>query len=257
MSLNLDKRQRAMLQEMGIHIWSPAPPRPVAPAQSANKASATPIHVPAPAPVAASVAAPQATSSTPATPPTTQPPPRQRLAPAAPTAAAAAGQRHAWQISSPSPAFSAAAADAAQGGWLIVQEGLAPNTPVAQHSAELLTQMLRAMRLDSGAQVLLAPVWRQPPPLPLSAQALDSSLPALLAQPRPRMLLLLGLGAARALLGGSDTLEQLRQRRHQLPDGTAAVVSFAPDHLLRNQANKALAWGDLCQALDWFSQLSK
>ena len=34
MSLDLDTRQRAMLREMGVHVWSPEPPAPVAEAAS-------------------------------------------------------------------------------------------------------------------------------------------------------------------------------------------------------------------------------
>ena len=62
------------------------------------------------------------------------------------------------------------------------------------------------------------------------------------------MVLLLGLLPARVALGRADPLGALRAGAHQI--GSApAVVSYAPDFLLRSQASKAAAWADLCHAL--------
>lgn len=59
---------------------------------------------------------------------------------------------------------------------------------------------------------------------------------------QPKSILLLGDGPSRALLGKS--LPQARGRRHQL-DGTVAVATFHPRHLIHRPADKRLAWLDL------------
>ncbi|GAB4399460.1 MAG: hypothetical protein OHK0048_12970 [Rhodoferax sp.] len=70
---------------------------------------------------------------------------------------------------------------------------------------------------------------------------------------RPRIILALGLVAARTLLAADDPaitalpLGRLRGRvwRHQ---GIPVVVSYSPGYLLRNPLAKAGAWEDLCLA---------
>ena len=63
------------------------------------------------------------------------------------------------------------------------------------------------------------------------------------------MVLVLGLGAARVVLGSREPLGRLRASAHQLADGTPAVVSYDPAYLLRAPEAKAAAWIDLCRAL--------
>ncbi len=63
------------------------------------------------------------------------------------------------------------------------------------------------------------------------------------------MVLVLGLPAARAVLGSREPLGRLRATAHQLPDGTPAVVTYDPAYLLRAPEAKAAAWADLCRAL--------
>ena len=63
------------------------------------------------------------------------------------------------------------------------------------------------------------------------------------------MVLVLGLGAARAVLGSREPLGRLRAAVHPLADGTPAIVSYDPAYLLRAPEAKAAAWADLCRAL--------
>ncbi len=69
-----------------------------------------------------------------------------------------------------------------------------------------------------------------------------------MAELQPSLVLLLGLLPARVSLGRTDPLGTLRASAHQV-GAAPAVVSYAPDFLLRSQASKAAAWADLCHAL--------
>ena len=82
MSLHLDARQRAMLQEMGVTVWGPPPATPAPPAAAAVEAGlpAAPQAAPLPAP-APVVAAPRSAPPPPAIAPRT-PPASQQAAPA-------------------------------------------------------------------------------------------------------------------------------------------------------------------------------
>jgi uracil-DNA glycosylase family 4 len=66
---------------------------------------------------------------------------------------------------------------------------------------------------------------------------------------QPRLMVFLGGAAARALLGLEEGVTKLRGRRlaYPLPDGSTvpALVTFHPAYLLRQPAQKRLAWRDL------------
>ena len=304
MSLHLDARQRAMLQEMGIALWLPQPAAlPQQPAQTARHAVVdTPVpkaaaDADADAAVAdadlprARVAAPRTQPSQPrmadatptATPPANRPaPPRsQPGAPATSRAGAAADTLppalyvHALQALYPQ-------ADAQQtppelgAGWLVVTETLPPTNPHAAAARKLLDNMLRALHLHLHPRVFLLALERPAPhagaavadaapvpatPVPATLLAPEARAPSLVAsadipatlaaavsEVQPAMVLLLGLLPARVALGRADPLGALRAGAHQI--GSApAVVSYAPDFLLRSQTSKAAAWADLCHAL--------
>jgi DNA polymerase len=97
----------------------------------------------------------------------------------------------------------------------------------------------------NGAPV--APVSTCAPSLVASAD-IPATLGAAVAELQPSMVLLLGLLPARVALGRTDPLGALRADAHQIGPAPA-VVSYAPDFLLRSQASKAAAWADLCHAL--------
>lgn len=150
-------------------------------------------------------------------------------------------------------------AGAAPGGWLIVADMQPPadgrHGDVFEGDAgRLLQNMLRALQLHSGAvPVHLARAHRGAPvaPDPGVATPVDwaEQIKALL----PRVVLLLGPFAARALLGSSEPVGKQRGVvvwRGDVP----MVVSYHPGYLLRNAAHKARAWDDLCLAAAEFER---
>lgn len=75
---------------------------------------------------------------------------------------------------------------------------------------------------------------------------------------RPRLLLAMGRFAAQQLLATEEPIGRLRGRVHRLPtgfqpSGVPVVVTYHPAYLLRNPADKAKAWDDLCLAMDTVS----
>lgn len=279
MALNLDARQRAMLQDMGITFWGPSAPPAAVPAVAAAapaEASALPAAVATPA-ASAAEAAPQpptaviATATATATAPDPQPeraapiPPAMDAAPAAQQAASAdAAPAHATPVyrapaAASAPWFMAplvhayaesAAPDAPDAGWLVLVECADPADPWAGDAGALLNNMLRALRLQQHPQVRIAPLTRQAPGSAAGHPGLEPLAPALqaaLATHRPARVLVLGLHAARAVLQRSEALGPLRAELHQL-HGVPAVVSYDPAYLLRAPHAKPGAWADLCRA---------
>jgi uracil-DNA glycosylase family 4 len=65
-------------------------------------------------------------------------------------------------------------------------------------------------------------------------------------QLNPRLILLLGIEAAHAVLSTSETIEQLRNEEVNLNYGKAPViVTYHPSHLIANNADKRKSWEDL------------
>lgn len=254
MALNLDTRQRAMLQDMGITIWWPKPaagaPVPAAAPAVAVVAVADPVAAPA-------VAAHPATPPAPTAAPTPVAPAVAVAAPAPqPRAQAVPAPATAWRMAPAVQAYPQAGGGSADDGWLVIWEGPHPGAPLTGDSGKLLDNMLRALRLHHSAHVWIAGVQR-PGSEALSAaglaaeavdwQPLDQSLPHCLQHTRPARVLVLGLHAARAVLGSEEALGRLRAQVHQL-HGTPAVVSYDPAYLLRSPHAKPAAWADLCRA---------
>ncbi len=276
MSLVLDKRQRAMLREMGVHVWQPAPhadapspasipaaldtPPPVAQvaidliavyAHSARSAGTIDQQVSAKSRTTGSVtAAPARTAPQPAPAPAFAPVP------------AATGVAPGWQLGEAQALY--ARAEPAEGPrWLVLAETPAaslraqPFNPFEGDAGKLLGNMLRAARLDRPAQgaqpgfagaVLLAPLAR------LAAggtapETLPTRLAQLLAQTRPDVVLVMGRLAAQAVLQRSEPLGKLRGQVHQL-HGVRTVVTYDAAMLLRSPQEKAKAWADLCLAIE-------
>jgi uracil-DNA glycosylase len=69
---------------------------------------------------------------------------------------------------------------------------------------------------------------------------------------RPRLILAMGRFAAQRLLGTEEAIGRLRGQVHRwsLPDGSSlpVIVTYHPAYLLRNPADKARSWADLCLA---------
>ena len=251
MSLDLDKRHRAMLREMGVRVWLPqaAPAAEavmdVAAARAgaaASPAAALPEATPAAAPVARE-----------APPPLRTPPPRAPLAapPAEAREAAAPNISGAWSMGAAQALYAEAAHD--QGArWLVLAETPAaalqrePFSPFEGDAGKLLDNMLRAARLHKAGVVLLAPLVRGA--AAGVGAALPEALPALMASAQPDVVLVMGRLAAQALLQSSEPFGKLRGQVHAL-HGAQAVVTYDATYLLRNPSDKAKAWDDLCLAM--------
>lgn len=246
MSLNLEKRRLAMLDEMHIPFWWPS-----------AKEEETAASEPAVAHLAEARPAPAASSA-----PTAAPRPQQSPRPSPePEAARAAPVRPAVSRSAPSaeaasswllrPAQALYGSQGLEPGWLLITEAIWPGEdPLAEAAGaagRLLDNMLRAMRLHQNPKVWLAGLERrqgQPGPLGRSE---------LLQAQQPAMLLLMGRTAVREMLGTDEPLGRLRGRVHEV-DGVPAIVTYDAAYLLRAQADKAKAWGDLCLALAQIAQ---
>lgn len=266
MALNLDLRQRAMLQEMGITVWQPAALEVASAATTAltaveadERPAPLPARAPAPQPHPAQRPAPAIA--------TTAPPARQQPAPAAqsqaqpPEGAAAMG----WRLHPARPVYAphAGAAPTTDGGWLILLEhptaqgmpmpASAPaaiGTVLEGDAARLLDNMLRALRLHQHPRVWSAALERDTAPSSAAAgdcPPLDTGLQAMVQELQPARILVLGLAAARAVLGRSDALGRLRAEPHRVA-GLPAVVTYDPSYLLRAAHAKPAAWADLCRA---------
>ncbi|MDE1979200.1 MAG: uracil-DNA glycosylase, partial [Betaproteobacteria bacterium] len=66
---------------------------------------------------------------------------------------------------------------------------------------------------------------------------------------QPQLILALGRFAAHSLLGSQAPISQLRGQVHEFA-GIPVIVSYHPAYLLRNPADKARVWRDLCFARD-------
>ena len=261
MSLSLDARQRAMLQEMGVTVWAPGEATAAPPAAAlvvAPAARAVPVHVHDGAVATAARHAPQV-------PATTQPPSANAPAPAAqrtpaaatpaPSAVATAPAATGLSLHAPQalyPTADPARTPAALGsGWLIVAEIPHPAEPLSGDAGKLLDNMLRAMQLHRHPRVFLAALQRAAPG-GQDGSGSDDDMAGQLAEAvatlQPAMVLVLGHVAARAALASTEPLGRMRAGPHTLA-GCPAVVTYDPAFLLRSQDNKAAAWADLCRAL--------
>lgn len=269
MALNLDPRQRAMLQEMGITLWmptaavaaSPAAPVPqreavavaaaqeaIAPAHQAVVAApaggASAPTAPSPAPMAPALPAVAAVAS-PATP----------AAPVAPAANEASPSPE-WQIAPAVQAYPTATGGSPQDAWLVIWEAPNPSAPLEGDTGKLLHHMLRALWLHHSPHVWIAGVQRPGhealpvagvPAQPVAWQSLSQGLAAHVQHTQPARILVLGMHAARAVLGSEEALGRLRAQVHQVQQ-IPTVVSYDPAYLLRSPHAKPAAWADLCRA---------
>jgi len=259
--LRLDRRQRLMLEEMGIDLswWRKAEPQD---APSAD-AEAPPIvredvaplprtaetPSPAPAPLQASPAAAAV-----------------RHPPAAPAAAvdrpAGAGSRVGAGVLVDAPTRLYASEGAPQGGWLIVAD-MPPGLDGRHGDAfdgdagRLLDNMLRALGLqDAGVPVHLLRTHRGVASgQPDSPRPVVDALPECAAALAPRVVLAMGPLAAQCLLMSTEPLGKLRSRPAALAlvpqmSEVPVIVTYHPAYLLRNPADKGRAWADLCLAAE-------
>ncbi len=271
------ERQQAMLQEMGLRLWLPAPA--VLPADAAPLAAqaAAPLE-PEPA-VALAPAPPRpATTAAPAATPAPAPAP---VLPHRDTSAVATMD---W------PALRSAVAGCRacglcdsrrqtvfgvghpQAHCMVVGEAPgeqedAQGEPFVGAAGQLLDRMLAALGLGRGADPQAATPARQvfiantlkcrPPrnrnPAPQELAACQPFLERQVALVQPRVILAMGRFAVQQLLGSDAPIGKLRGTVHQWR-GVPLVVTYHPAYLLRQPADKAKAWDDLCLAAALLAQ---
>ncbi len=279
MSLNLDPRQRAMLEAMGVTLWQPQAAEAPTERVAANNKS-TPEN----AGTHASHQKPVARNEQ----KFTAPPPSQ----ASPTAPAPSPAIDLTQVATldwttlQTTVASCQACGLCQGRkatvfgtgdgqarWLVVGDAPseaddaqgqpfsdAPN----QLTGQLLDNMLKAVGLarhGTGEQaVFITHALKCRPPANRNPQAdeiaqCEPYLRRQVALIQPHIILALGRVAAQSLLQATLPevatlpLGKLRGQVHQY-QGVPVVVSYPPAYLLRAPHDKAKAWADLCLAMD-------
>jgi uracil-DNA glycosylase family 4 len=150
-----------------------------------------------------------------------------------------------------------------QGGWLVVAD-MPPEAdgrhgePFAGDAGRLLDNMLRALKLHDGrTPVHLMRTHRGVAAgQPGSPRAMDEAFGEHAAALAPRVVLAMGPLAAQSLMQSGDPLGKLRGRAAVPLAGCArggrasVVATYHPAYLLRNPADKARAWADLCLAAE-------
>jgi uracil-DNA glycosylase family 4 len=151
--------------------------------------------------------------------------------------------------------------------WMLVGEAPgadedARGEPFVGQAGKLLDNMLAAVghsrAVDAARPVFIANVLKCRPPGNRNPQPdeVAACAPFLLRQIellRPRLLLVMGRFAAQSVLHTDAPVGALRGRVHRLRVGGAeipGVVTYHPAYLLRNLADKAKVWADLCLALE-------
>lgn len=263
MSLVLDSRQRAMLAEMGVRVWTPLPDarpepesvptvrqelvaetvraaaQPVAPRPSLPLDSALPGSVPAtPLPLAARQAGVSAMDWT--------------------TLREAVAGCQACKLCRGRTQTVFGVGDL-QADWLVVGEAPGENEdlqgePFVGQAGKLLDNMLKAIGLTRQQQVYIANVLKcRPPgnrnPEPDEVAQCEPFLQRQVELLRPRIILAMGRFAVQSLLQTTEPIGKLRGRLHQY-HGVPLVVTYHPAYLLRNLPDKAKAWADLCLAVN-------
>ena len=253
MSLNLDPRQRAMLEAMHIKLWQPEP----------VVVQVAPVNAPEKIVVSARTAdAEHGFGSQNGAAPVSPTPPAARPARAAPTAAPApapvAFAPGPTALSLLPPQLLYTNVDPSQTpallgvGWLVVAEadGSTGGHPLAADAGRLLDNMLRAMQLQRHPRVHYMALARSVSTGAAAGPDVQTTLAAAIAELRPAMVLVMGRLAIQTLLQRREPPGQLRGQVYQL-HGVPVVVTFDAPHLLRGHAaDKARAWADLCLALE-------
>jgi DNA polymerase len=247
MSLNLDARQRAMLLEMGVRVWSPLPDPNAGPAAVVAPVRTSPGVAPL-VPKADGVrqmdwsALQHAVSECRACPLCER---RQKTVFGVGQFEPGADVRADWLFVGEAPGE---------------QEDL-QGEPFVGAAGQLLDNMLRAISLERKRPgVYIANVLKcRPPgnrnPEPDEVAQCAPYLQRQIELLQPRIIVALGRFAAQTLL--HDTvpgvagmpLGKLRGQVHRYRD-TPVVVTYHPAYLLRALGDKAKAWADLCLAME-------
>lgn len=130
----------------------------------------------------------------------------------------------------------------------------AAGEPFVGRSGRLLDRMLEAIGIERAAvRVTNTVPWRPPgnrSPTPAETEMCLPFVKRQIELVRPKVLVCLGSPAAKALLATDEGIMRLRGRWHTLPLGPQgamieATAMLHPAYLLRQPAQKRLAWRDL------------
>jgi uracil-DNA glycosylase len=241
-------RQQTLLRGLGLRVWTP--PVPAGCGAADPPAASAPDDGP---PAALPVPAPPATSLPLAVAPLDWPALRAAVADC--RACALCGSRTQTVFGMGS----------LRAHWLVVGEAPGEQEdrqglPFVGPSGELLDAMLRALGLtrdedgppDDARRVYIANTIKcRPPgnrnPAPDELMRCEPFLVRQIELLRPRIILAMGRFAVQSLLRSSEPVGRLRGRVHAY-QGVPLVVTYHPAYLLRNPADKARAWDDLCLA---------
>lgn len=148
--------------------------------------------------------------------------------------------------------------------WLFVAE--APGVeedhqgePFVGQAGKLLDNMLAAIQLKRDQNVFIANVLKCHPPAnrdPHQNEIMrcEPYLKRQVELIQPKLIVALGKVAAQTLLNSKDAVSQLRGQLHDY-HGVPVIVTYHPAYLLRNLADKAKAWEDLCFAKNTIQNL--
>ena len=274
-----DERQRAMLEAMGLRVWTRAAEADLA--VQAGPATEDADAMPRPAARAPMSAAPVAAPARPVMPAAATAPVTVKAASSAVDDSAVA------QMDWPALREAVAACRACglcesrkntvfgvgneQAHWMIVgeapgeQEDL-QGEPFVGTAGKLLDNMLRAIGQGRAPeaperQVFIANTLKcRPPrnrnPEPEEMARCEPFLARQIALVQPRIILAMGRFAVQSLLRSNEAIGRLRGRVHDF-NGIPLIVTYHPAYLLRNPADKARAWDDLCLAMDTVSKLQQ
>ncbi|MDD2667096.1 uracil-DNA glycosylase [Zoogloea sp.] len=144
-----------------------------------------------------------------------------------------------------------------QADWLFVGEGPGAEEdergePFVGQAGRLLDNMLGTIDLKRGEDVYIANAVKCRPPNNRTPEAaeLAACFPYLsrqIALIKPRLIVALGRPAAQALLNQEIKIGAVRGKLFSHAS-IPVVVTYHPAYLLRNMADKAKAWEDLCFA---------
>ena len=251
----LDDRQRAMLAEMGVRVWMPQTVRAVPALASVSAQTAAPL------------ASQQGATSTSVHPVSNAP---QMLSvpivdisnlpegivgmdwaqlQSAVMACTGCGLCQSRQQAILGEGLASA-------DWMIVGDAPGEEEDQAARSfagaaGQLLDNMLKALSL-TREQVYLTHALKCRTPVGRNASQVEVShcatyLARQVELVQPKVILAMGRTAALALLQSAEPLGKLRSQVQSFK-GVPVVVTYPPAYLLRNQADKAKAWADLCVA---------
>ena len=256
MSLQLDARQRAMLEEIGIKLFWPEPQAPEAEEDAPAAVREAPA-VRAEAPTAQREPAPVRREPAPAA--------RASAVEAVPVALPADLAALDWD------ALQQAVADWARGlrrvpvfgagdrqpDWLCVgdppvEEEERQRQPFVGEPGKLLDNMLAAVGASRERGAYLTNALKCRPGEDRTGEAAELAQSAAFLRRQvellqPRVVLAMGRFAVQALLQTTEPLGKLRGRVHRAGE-VSVVVTYHPAYLLRNLADKGKAWADLCLA---------